>query len=214
MVGKKIGVQSGGNDTIFAALLAANDLDASEITIVPVQYDPTVLTTGEVDGFMSYITNEPILLKAAGFENTAFLFADNGLPFVNETVVVAQESIDNDREKVKALLLAEIKGWTDALNDPEEGARLAVEEYGKDQNLELEEQIEEINAQADLVVTSETAQNGIFTISDELVQESLDSLAKAGVTITAEELFDLSIVNEIYEENPDLIAAVEYQPKA
>lgn len=214
MKGKKIGVQSGGNEQIFAGLLKANGIDASELTIVPVQYDPTVVTTGEVDGFMAYLTNEPILLQGKGFQTVQFAFADHGLPLVTETFTVAQQSIEEDRDKLKAFLKAEVLGWTDALNNPEEGAKLAVEQYGKDLNLNLEEQIEEINAQATLVVTDDTVKNGLFTMTDELIATNIESLGTAGTTITAEELFDLSLLAEVYSEDPSLITGPTLTPEA
>ena len=34
--------------------------------------------------------------------------------------------------------------------------------------------------------------------------ETIDTLALAGIEITAEELFDISLLDEVYEENPDL----------
>ena len=46
--------------------------------------------------------------------------------------MTTDEMIANEPEKVKAFLAAEIRGWKDAVADPEEGARLAVEEYGAD----------------------------------------------------------------------------------
>ncbi len=212
MKGKKLGIQSGGNDQIFAGLLAANGIDASELTIVPVQYDPTVVTTGEVDGFMAYVTNEPILLKGEGFDTVNFLFADYGLPLVTETFVVAQQSIEEDREKVKAFLKAEILGWTDAVNDPEGGAKLAVETYGKDQKLDADEQLAEIKAQSELIVSADTTANGLFMMTDDLIAENIESLGKAGTTITADELFDLSLLQEVYEADPSLVAGPTMTP--
>ncbi|MEH3079289.1 MAG: ABC transporter substrate-binding protein [Quadrisphaera sp.] len=214
MKGKKIGVQSGGNEQIFAGLLKANGIDASSLTIVPVQYDPTVVTTGEVDGFMAYLTNEPILLKGKGFKTVQFAFADHGLPLVTETFTVAQQSIEEDRDKLKAFLKAEVLGWTDALNNPEEGAKLAVEQYGKELKLNLEEQIEEINAQATLIVTDDTVKNGLFTMTDELIATNIESLATAGTTITAEKLFDLSLLQEVYSEDPSLVTGPTLTPEA
>ncbi|WP_109773151.1 ABC transporter substrate-binding protein [Quadrisphaera granulorum] len=214
MKGKKIGVQSGGNEQIFSGLLKANNIDPSSLTIVPVQYDPTVVTTGEVDGFMAYVTNEPILLKGKGFDTVEFLFADHGLPLVTETFTVAQETIEKDRDKLKAFLKAEILGWTDALNNPAEGAKLAVETYGKDLNLNLEEQIEEINAQATLIVSEDTVKNGLFTMTDELIDINIKSLETAGTSITAEKLFDLSLLKEVYSEDPSLITGPTLTPEA
>ncbi|GAB6904042.1 ABC transporter substrate-binding protein [Kineosporia succinea] len=204
MAGKKIGVQSGANTVIFAALLAANGMTEDDVEIVPVQFDPMVVTTGEVDGFMSYITNEPILLDSRGFDVTTFLLADNGLPLVAETFTVLQSSIDDERDKVKAFLKAEIQGWADAVASPEKSAELAVNTFGKDQGLKLEEQVKEAQAQNDLVVSDDTKANGLFTISPELIEANLRALELAGTPITAEKLFDLTLLDEVYAENPDL----------
>jgi ABC-type nitrate/sulfonate/bicarbonate transport system substrate-binding protein len=206
MKGKKIGVQAGGNTTIFKGLLAANKIDPSDVTIVPVQYDPTVVTTGEVDGYMAYITNEPLLLAAKGFKTTTFLFADYGLSFVAETYVVSQDTIDKDRAKLKALLVAEIKGWTDAVASPAQSATYAVTNYGKDQKLALKEQTDEAIAQNGLIVSADSIKNGLFTITDELITANITALGLTGVKITAEQLFDMSILKEVYAENPGLVA--------
>jgi len=206
LIGKKIGVQD-SNTALFKALLAANDIDESELTIVPVQYDPAPLINGEVDGFIAYLTNESITVAASGVETTNLPFADNGLPFVAETITVTDDSIANNRDGLKAFLLAEIKGWTDAVNDPAAGAKLAVDDYGKDLDLNLDNSIAGATVQAEqLVVSDETAENGLFTISEDLQKETIKSLAGAGITLEAADLFDLSLLAEVYEENPDQIA--------
>lgn len=207
MKGKKIGVQAGGNTTIFKGLLKANGISESDLKIVPVQYDPTVVTTGEVDGFMAYITNEPILLAGKGFKTTTFLFADYDLPFVAETYIVSDENIAKNRDKIKALLVAEIKGWTDAVANPAQSATYAVTQYGKDQKLALKEQGLEAVAQNGLIVDPESIKNGFGTISDALVASNIKALATTGVVITADKLFDLSLLKEVYTEHPELITA-------
>lgn len=203
MVGKRIGVQD-SNQLVFAALLAANGLEENQMTIVPAQFDPSPLANGEVDGWVSYVTNEPITLAGKGFENANFLFADYNLPLVAETLTVLQSTIDNERDKLKAFLKAEIQGWRDAVADPRESARLAVEVYGKDQNLELEEQVLEATAQNGLVTSADTEANGLFTMTQSLIDENIAALATAGIDISADELFDMSVLAEVYAENPDL----------
>jgi hypothetical protein len=47
--------------------------------------------------------------------------------------------------------------------------------------------------------------NGLFTISDTLVEETMATLALAKIEIEQADLFDLSIINEVYEENPELV---------
>ena len=207
LIGKRIGVQD-SNTALFRALLAANDIDLSELEIVPVQYDPAPLLNGEVDGFIAYITNEAITVEMGGTATTNLTFADNGLPFVAETFTVTDDAIANDREKLKAFLVAEIKGWTDAVADPEEGARLAVEEFGVDLNLDPAKTLAGARAQNELISTDETVEHGLFTVSDSLLKKTLKSLAGAGITIESADLFDLSLLAEVYQENPDLVAYV------
>ncbi|WP_327146768.1 ABC transporter substrate-binding protein [Nocardia sp. NBC_01327] len=207
MKGRKIGVQD-TNQLIFNALLTANGMSPSDVTIVPAQFDPSPLANGEVDGWVSYVTNEPITLAAKGFANANFLFADFGLPLVAESLTVNQRTIDNEREKLKAWLAADIKGWRDAVANSAEAARLAVEVYGKDQRLEIGEQTKEVTAQNGLVVSPESQANGLFTMSDDLIAKNIAALGKAKISITADKLFDMSILKEVYAEHPELKAPI------
>jgi len=204
LVGKKIGVQAGPNEALFDALLVANGIDASTVEKVPVEYDPAPLVNGDVDGFLAYVTNEAITVEAEGHPVTNLLFADNGLPFVAESVVTTDEMIEKSPEKVKAFLKAEILGWKDAVADPEEGARLAVEKYGKDLGLDMEKEVEQATVQTSLIVTDDTKANGLFTISDELISQNLATLKASGIELEASDLFDLSLLAELLAAEPDL----------
>jgi len=203
--GKTIGVQA-SNLNLWEAFLKVNDIDESEVTMLPVEYDPTPLFNGEVDGWFAYLTNESIDAELGGLEPVNLPLADNGLPFVAETFTASDEALADDREKIKALMIAEIKGWTDAINDPEAAAKYTVDTYGKDLGLTMEKELEQAQIQAtDLVVSDETVENGLFTISDTLQKQSIETLAAAGIEITEEQLFDMSLLAEIYEENPELV---------
>jgi ABC-type nitrate/sulfonate/bicarbonate transport system substrate-binding protein len=142
-----------------------------------------------------------------GFETTDLSFADNGLPFVAESVIATDETIENEPEMVKAFLKAEIQGWKDACADPAAGATLAVEKYGVDIDppLEQDKELAQAEQQCDLLVnTEETAANGLFTISDALIEDNMASLAASELDLEADDIFDLSLLEEVYEENPDL----------
>ncbi|WP_043618443.1 ABC transporter substrate-binding protein [Nonomuraea candida] len=203
LVGKKIGVQD-SNELVWNALLKANGLDAAQVTRVPFQSDPSMLTSGQLDGYVGFVTSGPVNLRMKGHDPRYLLLADAGLPLVAETFTVTQETIDNERDKLKAFLTAEIKGWKDAVADPARSAELAATVYGKDQNLDVKEQTEEAKMQNELVVTDDSKANGLFTMTPELIEQNIESLAKAGLTIKAEQLFDLSILNEVYQADPSL----------
>jgi ABC-type nitrate/sulfonate/bicarbonate transport system substrate-binding protein len=205
LAGKKIGIQAGTNQQIFEGFLKANNVDPASLTQVVVQFEPTPLTEGNVDGFMAFLTNEPFLVKAQGFTPVTLSFADNGLPLTSETYTVLQETIDTQRDMLKAFLVAEILGWTDAVADPAGAAALAVNTYGKDLGLDLAGQTEQAIAQNELIVSADTKANGLFTLTDALQAQIIGALEEIGITITAEDLFDLSMLNEIYADNPSLI---------
>jgi ABC-type nitrate/sulfonate/bicarbonate transport system substrate-binding protein len=204
LVGKKIGVQAGGNETLFDALLKVNGIDPDDVEKVPVEYDPAPLIDGEVDGFLAYVTNESLTVQAQGIEVTNLPFADNGLPFVAESVITTDQMIAEEPEKVKAFLEAEIRGWQAALADPDEAARLAVEKYGADLGLEMAKEVEQSEVQTGLIVTPDVEANGLFTITDELVDQTMATLDAAGIDVEADDLFDLSLLGELLQEKPEL----------
>jgi ABC-type nitrate/sulfonate/bicarbonate transport system substrate-binding protein len=203
--GKTVGVQSGANQVIWQGFLKANGLSASDVKTVPTQFDIAPLEKGTYDAHFSYLTNEPILAKMDGYTPVTLGFADHGLPFVAETYIVTKDTLSTKRDMLKAFLIAEIKGWTAAVKDPKQSATYAVTKYGKDQKLGMAEQTAEATAQNALIVTADTNKNGIFTISDDLIAQNIATLKLMGTDITAEQLFDTSLIDEIYQENPDLI---------
>ena len=204
MIGKKIGVQA-LNESLWAAFLKANHINPNSITKVPVQFDPLPLTTGVVDGWVAYITNEPIILRSKGFKVVTFLFADHGYPLVGDVYEASDKTIKERRNVVKAFLRAQIRGWKEALADPALGARLAVEKYGKNLGLTVAEQTQESDAQNTLVQTDDTKKNGLFTMTPELIAENIATLKLGGTNVTAAQLFDLSVLTEVYQENPSLV---------
>jgi ABC-type nitrate/sulfonate/bicarbonate transport system substrate-binding protein len=203
MYGHKIGVQA-TNESVWNAFLKANNLDASKITKVPVQFDPTPLANGEVDGWFAFITNEPNQLKVKGVDTFSFLLADNNYPLVSETYVVKTADLQGKRDTLKAILKAEIMGWHDSIADPSLGAGYAVNIYGKDQGLNSEAMLLESQTQNTLIQSSDTATNGIFTVTPDLLAKSISTLKLAGVNIEQAKLFDMSLINEVYQENPSL----------
>ena len=218
LVGKKIGVQD-SNASVFAAILAANDISADDVEVVPVDFDPTPLMNGEVDGFMAYLTNEALTVELAGYEISNLPYADNGVPYVAETFTVTDQYLAENRELLKAFLIAEIKGWTHVFTESTDDSVALVTEYYNQAASDNGEGLEAVFGELDpvktgkgleaeklLISTADTEANGLFTITDDLKAETIASLAAAGWTVTVDGMFDTSILDEIYEENPELKA--------
>lgn len=214
--GKKIGVQD-SNASVFEAILNANGISKDDVEIVPVDFDPTPLMEGKVDGFMAYLTNEAITVELAGHEVTNLPYADNGVPYVAETFSVTDQYLAENKELLKDFLVAEIKGWTDVFkNSADDTVSLITEFYNKaasDNSEGLEATFGALDpkktglgleAEKKLISTPDTETNGLFTITDELKQQTVASLKAAGWEVSVDELFDTSIIDEIYEEQPEL----------
>jgi ABC-type nitrate/sulfonate/bicarbonate transport system substrate-binding protein len=206
LAGKNIGIQAGTNQQIFGGFLKANNIDPKSFNQVVVQYEPTPLTEKKVDGFMAFLTNEPFIVKAGGFTPVTLAFADNGLPMTSETFTVLQETIDTKRDMLKAFLTAEVRGWTDAVADPAGSAKLVIDTYGKDLGLDLAGQTEQATAQNQLVTSPDTQANGLLSLTAALRDNVIKTLGNMGITITADDLFDMSLLDEVYTENPGLKA--------
>lgn len=205
LIGKKIGVQD-VNMLLFNALLTANDISPDEVEIVPVGYDPSPLVLGEVDGYMSFLTNESVLVRAEGHDAVDMAFADNGLPFVADAIVATDDMIASNREALKAYLVGAIRGYSEALRDPQKGIDLMMANSGNDLGLDAENELlcaEAANTQ--LIVTDETEKNGLFTTSTSLQEQTIATYAAAGITVSAADVFDMSLLDEVYAEHPELI---------
>lgn len=219
LAGKKIGVREADID-IFRALLTANGLEEQKngITLVPAEFDARPLVEGRLDGFVAELTDESIILELAGHEVMDLPFADNGLPYVAQAYTVTDQYLAENRDLLEALLIAEIKGWTETFRNPGDKVVEVVtthfdEAAGDSDGLEasfgeldpvkVERGLEESRK---LISTPETEKNGLLTISEELQQQTVDSLAAAGWEVSAEDLFDTSILDEIYAKHPELKA--------
>ncbi len=196
MIGKKIGVQS-PNDAVWAAFLKANNIDASKVDKVVVQFDPTPLTQGQVDGWFSFITNEPIELKLKGFNTVTFLLADFNYPEAGNVYICTTDSLKSARNKVKAAMIGDILGWKETLTNPSEASQLAVQ---KGQGLTMQQELLQAYAQANLIVTPDSQAHGLFYMTPEFQAANIKTLGIGGTNVTASQTFDMSLLDEIYQD--------------
>jgi ABC-type nitrate/sulfonate/bicarbonate transport system substrate-binding protein len=200
LIGKRLGVQQSGTE-IYNAFFRANGVDPKLVKYVPVQFDPAPLVNGEVDAFASFLTAQPIQLKRQGIEAEAFLLADYGYGLWADAFVVSEETLTNKQKRAQLvnLMRASVKGWQEAVADPERGARLAVEKYGKSLQLDLSEQLLAAQAFVPLISTPETKTNGLLTMSKTGINSNIKTMEAVGITTSAEDLFDTTILEDVFQ---------------
>ena len=203
MIGKKIGVQS-VNDAVWAAFLKANNIQMSQVNKVTVGFAIDPFLAGQVDGWFSFITNEPIEAGLKGFQVSTFLLNDFNYPEIGNVYIVTTDNLKSASglAKIQACMAAEILGWQKSVANPAAGAALAANKYGT--GLTTSEQTLESKAQNQLIATGDALTSGMFYITPSAQTSNVKTLALGGVTITESQLFDMSVLDALYKGNPAL----------
>lgn len=201
MIGKKIGVQS-VNDAVWAAFLKANNIQMSQVTTVVESFDPTPLAQGQVDGWFSFITNEPIELGLKGVKTHTFLLADNNYPEIGNVYICTENSLKNNLAAVKACMTAEIITWRECLQNPNEAAMTTLQLFPSAGTLAAEQQ--QSVAQNMLIVGGDATNNGLFYIAPDTQATNCKTLGLGGTTVTPSQVFDMSVLDSIYAAQPSL----------
>lgn len=201
--GARIAVTPGTAQSMVEGLARANGIDPASITFVPAG-ETSALTSGEVDGFHGLTANQGIQMEQAGHDIVYLNLAEHGMPFAGAAYAVSEDSLENNRENLKKFLVASIRGWRDAINDPQLGTDLTLDVYGTDLGLDPTNEQLQSEAQIQYIDSDYTNPGELFRLTDEAMEENVESLRLAGIDVTTDELFDMSLLDEVYEENPDL----------
>jgi ABC-type nitrate/sulfonate/bicarbonate transport system substrate-binding protein len=202
LVGKKIGVASANNPAL-TAFLSINGMTADQVEFVPSQYDPAVLTAGEVDGLYCFYNDLPVALAVQGVDAYSMLLADFGYNPMSQTYTVLRSSLEDEqiRDQLVRLLRADAQGWQLYQDDPQSAADLTVEMY-PDAGLDLATQQQQADVQLDIMFSETTDEFGFGWFTDEQVQENLRLFDVLGIEGGTEQLWDRSLLEEVYRDGP------------
>lgn len=114
----------------FPALLAANGMQPSDVTVV--NMDPAnkiaQLAQGQVDAIMGFFHDQaPTIEAKTGKEVDHILFADSGLNLLGTGIVVSDETLSAKKDLVGKFVRATQKSWAEAVKNPEAAAKAMVE---------------------------------------------------------------------------------------
>ncbi len=197
LVGKKIGVQS-FEQPIWESFLKINKIAPSSLKTVPVQFDPAPLVSGQVDGYLAFIDNEPIALKHKGVDTAFLLFANYGFALFEQIYMVDEKTLTDHRDVVTAALRAEIRGWRRNIANPAPGAKLGVTTYGKGLKLDYPTELDGNRAQIKLMVSPTTQKKGLFWMDPAEIQKVRHTLSLLGTPIPTS-AFTNEILADIYK---------------
>jgi len=103
---------------IALAMLDAAGVDVSKVELVKMtNYDPTVVTRGQVDAIVGYASNQPQTLRAMGLPFSEFLPGDLGLQGTYNVMEVNSEFLSKNREAAADFMRASLKALELCLAD-------------------------------------------------------------------------------------------------
>ena len=195
LVGKRIGMAL-ANTPVLQALCTLNDVDVTEIEVIPTQYSAQPLLAGEVDCLLCWETDLPVAMTVQGVDNVTMLMADHGYAVHSQTYIATEDSLANRRDELVALLSGEVRGWEAYREDTDAAAALTVERF-PDAGLDLETPRLQAERQVPLMFSDLTDEFGFGWWTDETVAANVETLALLGRDVSPD-LWDRSILEEVH----------------
>lgn len=128
LVGKKVGVKLGGNEELtYRALLKNAGVDSKQLEEIPVKFDITPLLTKQIDVWPGYAINEPITAEEQGHPVNLIWPSDYGVNLYADTLFTTEEMIRTKPDVVRKVVEATIKGWEEALENPEQAVTYTLQ---------------------------------------------------------------------------------------
>jgi ABC-type nitrate/sulfonate/bicarbonate transport system substrate-binding protein len=198
LIGKRLGLPQGARQFVDA-VFRVNGLTPN-YTEVPVGFDPQPLVEGACDGYLCYVTNQPLILAKRKIPYVVTPLAQLGYAVYAGAIFAQRDYVAKNRATLVRYVRAVARGWEANRRDPRLAAQLAVDRYGAGLGLDLDQQIAQSEAQVPLTESDETRRkHGLLWVSREHVEKRVyPTLRAAGRTKLPEfdRLFDLSILRD------------------
>jgi NitT/TauT family transport system substrate-binding protein len=175
MVGLELGSSSASfMPRLFAAFMKMNGLDPATLKIVNIDGAARVpmLISRKVQAIDMFLMTGPSIGRAAGGATPrCMLLADHGLDIYANGIGVTEKFLKSNPEAVRGFVRAAMRGWKDALANPEEAARIQTQ-YLK--ALDPAIIVEELKILRPIAITPDVRQRGFGTISPDKLKRTVE----------------------------------------
>jgi NitT/TauT family transport system substrate-binding protein len=177
---------------IMQAFMGMHGVDGKTLKVVNIDGAARVpmLAARKVASVDQFIMSEPAIRRAVTDAKPKCLFlGDHGLDIYSNSIGTTEEFLTKNPDVVKKFVRASLRGWQDALANPEEAAKIQLQ-YVKALNPEIV--VEEVNILKRVAVTPEVQKNGFGIMSMETMKKTVDFINNnvdiPGEKLTAEQI--------------------------
>lgn len=156
--GKKVGSWFGGDEAEFLAMLHTVGMTADDLQFQPEQDNPVPqLLSGALDAVEAVryapADLQPLFNHFKPGELTMLYPENYNAAMVNTGIFTSEKTIKEKPKVVQAVVDATLRGWKEALEDPEAAAKIVVKYNGE---LKVEDQVAMIKAMGDMFCAGPT----------------------------------------------------------
>lgn len=155
--GRRVGIPGtyGASYIGLQAILNAAELKETDLNLQSIGFNQVeALSTGQVEAGVVYITNEPLQLRALGYDVDVLRVADS-LALVSNGLITNEKTLRENPDLVRKMIAAFLRGVQDTVTDPEAAYQISTRYV---ENL------------ANLSPTDAATQRGVLTASISLYQ--------------------------------------------
>jgi len=123
--GRSLAVTPGDSLTqLWPAVVAANKLDASKITLLSMTpaVKPVAVMERKVDALLGSVGDQALIIEAKGFKVRSILFADVGVRLIGMCIVAHEDTLKEKPDLVRRFLRATVRTFPEALQNMDEVA--------------------------------------------------------------------------------------------
>jgi len=178
---------------IWAAFMEMNKVDSKTLKVVNIDAAARVpmLAAGKVQSIDQFLMSEPAIRRAVTNAKPVCLFAgDYGLEIYANSLGVSEDFLTKNPEVVKKFTRAALKGWKEALANPEEAAKIEIQ-YVK--ALDPAIVVEEIHILKRIAISPDVEKNGFGYVSTDRMKNTVDfinnNIEVSGDKLTAAQIY-------------------------
>jgi NitT/TauT family transport system substrate-binding protein len=189
MVGKTLGVPNSVRAQLLPLIRHAG-IDPDSIRLLPVGSDPSLLASGQVDGYYSWSTTAVPALRKIGFDPFWLPTSDLGVPGYGQVLITRRDTLAQRRDVLVRYTRALIKGWDWVAHNPEEAADMVVRKYAPP-GTDRSEQRQQAEMMREFITSGDASTHGLLWI-DPSVFERAVAMGRAAGSVPADAAIDMS----------------------